>query len=130
MPNLTAQSPPQSLGVSVQVTKGRNQLQQRVGTFQALYEATNARISSDYLELAPGQSYISNSNENIAELVISATGGPLSLAITKTVNTAPQISDFTVNRLFVIDDTLTSFVLSNNGTNTVRIDLNYTSNPT
>jgi hypothetical protein len=118
-------SPPMSLGLQLGVMKGRNQIQRNIGTFSALYEATGSRIAADYVELGPGQIYQSNANEQITRLVVSTSG---SLAFVGFKGTAEI--DLTVSQMLVLDDTLTSFSLANNGTVLIRLEVDYVAVPT
>ncbi len=118
-------SPEMSLGITVSVTLGRNQVQRNQGNYMALYLAASSRISEDYVELAAGEILQSNIAELTTKLVVSCSGALKFEA----VNSNDETVKLTVNRLLVVDDTLKSFKLTNTGTDVIRLNYNAVSTP-
>lgn len=121
MNNLTAPPGPAiSLGLRLEVTTGRNQIQRSVGKYAALYLVPDSRISDAYLELAPGEVYTSNPGESTSNLVVS-TSSILNFSGGLTIG---GNLNFVVNRLMAIDDSLANYSLTNVGSSVARISIN------
>lgn len=119
--NITAVSPQISMGVKVQVAVGHNQVQRNAGLYSGLYLAQDKRIGQEYLELAPGDFYTSNSLEQYANIVLSSSG-PVSFAGLNVNDIALPLK---VKSLLVLDDVIKSFTILNaSATDTVRLSLN------
>lgn len=120
-------SPPQSMGLELQVTTGRNQIQRQVGNYAALYTADGANIQNADIELQELNIWSSNAQETYQRLVV-ACSGVLTLQGVKADNTLIEMQ---INRLLVLDSELKSFTLTNVNTTTVRASLHYvTTRPT
>jgi hypothetical protein len=113
-------APQISFGIKLQVTHGRNQIQMASGSYSALYMGADPRIAEFYVELKPGESYVSNTSEAVANLVVS-TSSPLAFvgqAISGEINAV-------VSRMLCLDNPLTGFTLTNNSSSTVaRVYIN------
>lgn len=122
-----AVSPPQSLGIEVQVTVGRNQIQRQVGNYAALYKADKSNIQSADIEVESLNVWSSNPQETYQELVVSCSG-VLTLKGIKADNTPIELQ---INRLLVLDSELKTFTLSNINEVLVRASIHYvTTRPT
>lgn len=119
--NITAPpSPDISLGLRMQVTSGRNQIQQAEGNYAALYLVPNSRIVKRYLELRPGEIYNSNPGESTNNLILSTTEKLSFLGDLE----AGGVVNFQVNKALAFDDPITSFSFSNAGVNVARVQMN------
>lgn len=113
--------PPQSLGISVQVTQGVNQIQRQVGNYSALYFADGANMQSASIEIAELGVWKSNVQETYQRLVISCSG----VLTLKGVKANGQSIEFQINRLLIWDSELRTFTLSNVNTELVRATMNF-----
>lgn len=118
-------SPAQSMGLELQVTVGRNQIQRQVGNYAALYIADGANVQDAYIEVKSMNVWSSNAQETYQHLVIACTG-VLTLNGIKADHTPIELQ---INRLLVLDSELRSFTLTNVGADAVRANLNYVTNP-
>lgn len=116
-------TPPQSLQLQLQVTRGINQIQRVVGNYSALYLADGANMQSANIELTPGNTWTSNPQETYQKLVVS-TSGILTFQGVKANGDAIELQ---VNRMLVIDSEIRSFTLTNSNIDLVRASLNYVS---
>ncbi len=116
-------APPQSFGVQVKVTLGRNQLQRQVGNYSALYFADGLNMQDATFELESLKIWNSNPQETYQRLVVSCSG-TLQFKGIRPDNTEV---DLQVNRLLVLDTEFRSFQLTNVGTDPVRGSLNFVS---
>lgn len=116
-------SPPQSLGVELKVTVGRNQIQRTVGNYSALYFADQSNIQDAYIELDALQIWSSNPQETYQQLVISCSG-PLEFTGVRPNGSSVNL---TVNHMLILDTEFRTFKLSNVNTERVRAQLNYVS---
>lgn len=116
---INATSPPQSLNLELNVGSCVAQIRRNVGSYSAIYNADSKRVGQEQIELDAGQSYTTNMTE-IDQLVVS-TSGPLDLSAV----TAHSTIIMAIRSLLVLDQTLTAFTLTNNGTSKIRAGLNY-----
>lgn len=120
-------SPGQSLGLELQVTAGRNQIQRQVGNYSALYQATGANIQDVYVEIKSLGIWSSNIQETYQRLVVSCSG-VLVLNAVRADNTQIELE---INRMLVLDSELKAFSLTNVNTEDVRANLHFvTTRPT
>jgi hypothetical protein len=108
------------LGIGIQVTKGYNQIQREVGKYQSLYMVPGSRITDSYMQLGVGETYNSNPGETSGILIVS-TNGPLVFNATRVAGGTLQVA---VNNLYVIDDPLESYSLTNNGSGVAIVKIN------
>lgn len=108
---------PMSLGIQLQATKGRNQVQAALGSYSALYLTSDSNITSGYLEIPAGKSWESNPKEVVNTILVTSRG-PLKFEATN--STGSIVS--TINKMLLWDSKLTSFKLTNEGTESVRLD--------
>jgi len=114
-------TPPQSLGLQLQVNVGRNQVQRQVGNYSALYFADGANIQDSYIELQELKIWQSNPQETFQRIVISCSGNLIFEGI-QPDNTTVKLP---VNRMMVLDTEFRTFKLTNINTETVRANLHY-----
>jgi hypothetical protein len=117
------ESPPQSFGVQVKVTLGRNQLQRQVGNYSALYFADGLNMQDSTFELDPLKIWSSNPQETFQRLVI-ACSGILQFDGVRPDNSTVRLQ---INRLLVLDTEFRTFTLTNVGESKVRGSLNFVS---
>src|SRR6202022_1096261 len=91
-------SPDISMGLKLQVTVGRNQVQRNTGTYAALYLAPNSNLNSAYVELAPAQVYTVSAS--VKNLVVSTSSQLTFSGVLANAATA----NFKINSLFELDD--------------------------
>lgn len=122
-----ALTPPQSLGIAIQVTKSRNQIQRQVGSYSALYLSDGCNIQDADVEIDSLGVWASNPQETYKELVI-ACSSVLTFQGVKADNTTIELQ---INRLLVLDMEIKTFTLSNVNEVNVRASLHYvTTRPT
>lgn len=114
-------SPPQSLGLALQVTKSRNQIQRAVGSYSVLYMADQANIQDADIEIQSLNLWQSNVQETYQKLVIVCSG-VLTLQGIKPDGSAIELQ---INRMLVLDSELRTFTLSNLNTVMVRASMHY-----
>jgi hypothetical protein len=117
-------SPPQSLGLQLQVSVCRSQIPRKVGDYSALFFADGANVQDAYLELTEFDVWNSNPQETYQRLVVSCSG-PLLFQGVKADNSAIEIP---VDRMLVLDCELKTFKLTNQGTGRVRGNIHFVSN--
>lgn len=117
---IVAPSPVLSLGLRLQVTSGRNQILRNVGEYNAFYLTSGNRNVSDSMELAPGESYQSNPAETTNNLIVS-TNAQLTFAATRVAGGNLNLN---VNNLLVVDDALSKYSITNNGTSIAVVNVN------
>lgn len=108
--------PAMTLGLDLQVTRGRAQVQRSVGNYRQLYQASNCRIVDEWIELEPEGTWDSGDSETIRQLAIITSGG-----VECVLN--PGVSEFRVqvSKMLVLDAPQASFTLKNAGLATVRV---------
>jgi hypothetical protein len=116
-------SPPQSFGLQLKVTVGRNQLQRQVGNYSALYFADNMNVQDAMFELDPLKIWETNPQETFQRLVVSCSG----VLQFHGVRPDGSVVDLQVNRLLVLDTEFRTWTLTNIGSETVRGSLHFVS---
>lgn len=119
-------SPPQSLGLYLEVRVGRNQVQRKVGDYSALYFATNSNIQDAYVELDSLDVWSSNLQETIQHLVLYCSG----VLNFNAVMADDSVINMPVNSMLVIDSAMKSFTLTNVSGALVRANLNFVTSRT
>jgi hypothetical protein len=113
-------TPAISMGLKLNVTNGRNQIQRNVGNYAALYLVPGSRIVENYLELAVGETFNSNAGESTNNLVLSTSG---QLTFSGTLVSGAML-EFNINKVLVLDDSLSEYSFTNNTNAVVRVNLN------
>lgn len=112
---------PLSLKYTVEVQQGINRLIKNRGTVSGYYPANDQSVQ--YLVIAAAGSY--SPNASTTSLVIS-TDIPLQVTITRQLAS----TTFNVNQLLILDDTVTSFLITNPSVTTVaNVFVAFTANP-
>lgn len=116
---LMATTPALSMGIKVQVTRGRAHIMQRIGGYQHLYRTDEGRVVDETLTLKPEQTYQSTPGESVQGLVIS-TDNPVFL----TLNTGTSEFRVQVVKMLVLDGLYTGFTMENQGLSVANCSIN------
>ncbi len=116
---LMAQVPALSMGINVQVTRGRAHVMQHIGGYKNLYRTDEGRVVDETLTLKPAQVYESSPGESTQGLVI-ATDKPVILTLND------GVSEFRVQviKMLVLDGLYTRFTIKNEGATVANCSVN------
>lgn len=116
---LMAQTPALSMGINVQVTRGRAHVMQHIGGYRNLYRTDEGRVVDETLTLKTNQVYEASPGESTQGLVI-ATDNPVFL----TLNDGVSVFRVQVIKMLVLDGLYTSFSIKNEGVAVANCSVN------